>query len=588
MKISYWSIGTRTPEPVPEFKAEGDIQRVYHEIRQSLQVTGVNLNFRTWAAFDKFLPALWDELRPNVETTLFADAARQIREQALQAAESFPPSESAANPPLGESRSYQIRAALELYDAINPKLLVLTSAVLQALQGERMPGPAGAEPAKVPRGEPAKMYAMEMEEEKSEEKAVRRLFKDIRKTLSLPRINSDYRTLALWPDYLARAWSRLKPLCQGPEFQRAADELRERSRALARTLPFRISLTVGRVKELGEDAEQVMETTHSFEQLLPALVLNIALLQLDWKPAGGTQATVTAQPSAAKEGEPVWRSFQRRQRIMELGDRFVSYIDEGRGEPVVLLHGMPTWGFLWERSIAALNLRYRILAPDFLGFGYSEKRDCFDRSIARQAEMIDGFLEKLGVQSAHLVGHDIGGGVALRLATLVPRRVRSLCLLNSVCYDSWPVEAMMQWANPGTLRQLAAAKSLKALRESLATGFNFAPDPAWLDGLLSPWRTEVGKISLIRNASALNTNHTVEISRLLPAITVPTLVLWGEDDPFQPVSYGERLAGDIPGASLARIAGARHFVMMDQPERVHRMIRDFLDQQIAQPQQAAA
>jgi pimeloyl-ACP methyl ester carboxylesterase len=249
---------------------------------------------------------------------------------------------------------------------------------------------------------------------------------------------------------------------------------------------------------------------------------------------------------------------------------------------------MPTWGLLWERTIAALNLRYRILAPDLLGFGYSEKRDCFDRSIARQAEMIDGFLEKLGVKSAHLIGHDIGGGVALRLATLFPHRVRSISLLNTVCYDSWPVETMLQLGHPGAARQLATAKSLKALRENLSAGFNFAPDPAWLDGLLSPWRTDVGKISLIRNASALNTNQTMEISRLLPALSVPTLILWGEDDAFQPVRWGEQLARDIPGASLVRIAGARHFVMIDQPERVHRTIRDFLDQQVVQPQQAAA
>jgi len=588
MKISNWRIGSITPEPVSELKAEGDIQRVYHEIRQSLRVTGVNLNFRTWAAFDKFLPAVWDELRPNVETSLFADAAQDLREMALRSAESFRPSESDSHPPLGESRSYQIRAALELYDAINPKLLVLTSAVLQALQGERIAGVAGADPPKIARGEPAKMYAMEMEDEKPAEKVLRRLFKDIRKTLSLPRINSDYRTLALWPDYLARAWNRLRPLCPRPDFARAAAELRERSRALARTLPFRISLTLGRVRELGEDAERVLETTQSFEQLLPTLILNMTLLQLDWKRTNHAAAGAGPQSLPAEEGEPVWRSFQRRQRVMEIGDRFVSYIDEGRGEPVVLLHGMPTWGLLWERMIAALNLRYRILAPDFLGFGYSEKRDCFDRSIARQAEMIDGFLEKLGVKSAHLIGHDIGGGVALRLATLFPHRVRSISLLNAVCYDSWPVETMLQLGHPGAARQLATAKSLKALRQNLSAGFNFAPDPAWLDGLLSPWRTDVGKISLVRNASALNTNHTMEISRLLPALSVPTLILWGEDDAFQPVRWGEQLARDIPGASLVRIAGARHFVMIDQPERVHRTIRDFLDQQVVQPQQAAA
>src|SRR5438093_3463233 len=150
MKISGWSIGPSTPEPVPEYKAEGEIERVYHEIRQSLRVTGVNLNFRAWAAFGKFLPEIWEQLRPNVESTVFDSAATQLREQALHAAASLPRSDSDSYPPLGQSRSYQIRAALDLYHDINPKLLVLTAAVYQALQGERIGNPARVPLEKAP------------------------------------------------------------------------------------------------------------------------------------------------------------------------------------------------------------------------------------------------------------------------------------------------------------------------------------------------------------------------------------------------------------------------------------------------------
>src|SRR5437764_354370 len=107
MKIIGLNIGSAAPEPLPEFQAEGEIERVYHELRQSLRVTGVNLIFRTWAAFEKFLPAMWDELRPNVETTVFDKAASQLRDEALRAADLFPPGASAA-PDLGESRACQI------------------------------------------------------------------------------------------------------------------------------------------------------------------------------------------------------------------------------------------------------------------------------------------------------------------------------------------------------------------------------------------------------------------------------------------------------------------------------------------------
>ena len=98
-----------------------------------------------------------------------------------------------------------------------------------------------------------------------------------------------------------------------------------------------------------------------------------------------------------------------------------------------------------------------------------------------------------------------------------------------------------------------------------------------LDGLLSPYTTEVGKLSLIRNAAALNTNLTTELTALLPRINVPTLILWGEEDKFQVLKYAERLAWDIPDARLVRIPDARHFVMLDQPEAVSRQVREFLD-----------
>jgi pimeloyl-ACP methyl ester carboxylesterase len=86
----------------------------------------------------------------------------------------------------------------------------------------------------------------------------------------------------------------------------------------------------------------------------------------------------------------------------------------------------------------------------------------------------------------------------------------------------------------------------------------------------------------------LNTNHTSEITHLLPGLNVPTLVIWGEEDRFQLVKYGQRLADDIPGAHLVRIAGASHFAMIDQPARVHSTIQDFLRRVVAPTHRAAA
>lgn len=135
--------------------------------------------------------------------------------------------------------------------------------------------------------------------------------------------------------------------------------------------------------------------------------------------------------------------------------------------------------------------------------------------------------------------------------------------MNTVCYDSWPIETMLQLGHPEACRQASASTTLTLLRQALKGGFASSPDSELLDALLAPYRTEVGKLSLIRNTSALNTSLTTEISSLFSRIDVPTFILWGEDDAFQFVKYGERLTWDIPDARLVRISGACHFVMLD-------------------------
>ena len=275
-----------------------------------------------------------------------------------------------------------------------------------------------------------------------------------------------------------------------------------------------------------------------------------------------------------------WRDFQTMQRVAEIDEGFVSYLDDGAGEPVILIHGIPTWGYLWHQLIPELVKTNRVLAPDLIGFGYSDKSDRFDRSIARQAELINDWMDTIAVQRAHIVAHDIGGGVALRLATLFPKRVMSLCVMNTVCYDSWPIEAMLQFGHPETRTKLSAATAMSLLKRALKQGFASSVDDYLIEGLLAPYTTEVGKLSLIRNAAALNTNLTTEITPLLPKINVPTLVIWGEDDEFQLLKYAQRLVSDIPNAVLVRVKDARHFVMLDRPGEVAGHVSHFLTQEL--------
>src|SRR5262249_24968463 len=151
----------------------------------------------------------------------------------------------------------------------------------------------------------------------------------------------------------------------------------------------------------------------------------------------------------------------------------------------------------------------RVIAPDFLGHGYSDRRDFFDRSLVAQTRMILNFMDRLGLPKAHFVGHDAGGGVALIMAIDHPERVDKLILTNVVAYDSWPIDDMIALGNPDW-----RTKSPREVADFIASGL---PDglfnrsrltPEFRDGIVAPYSDDEGKISLIRNASSLNTNHT--------------------------------------------------------------------------------
>ncbi|TWT51559.1 halocarboxylic acid dehydrogenase DehI family protein [Allorhodopirellula solitaria] len=297
--------GLSKKQPIAEHEATGEIERVYYEIKQSLRVTGVNLNFRTWAAYGEFLPLVWDVMRPNVETWAFESAADRLRSDAVRSVAELGPPAVRSHVSLGESQSFQIRAALDLYHYVNPKLLVFSSAVLLLLQGEEVGRATTQEADRLPRGVPPTMYSMEMESEQPDDEHLMELYRDIKNSLSLRSINSDYRTLALWPDYLSAAWQALKPLVQTPMHQDAANQLRETALTLARGLPYPVSLDLQAVKDAGAEIEEVVEITESFVQLLPGLILNMARLQLDWREVAELEESPFPAPSPQFEKEGV-------------------------------------------------------------------------------------------------------------------------------------------------------------------------------------------------------------------------------------------------------------------------------------------
>ena len=285
------------------------------------------------------------------------------------------------------------------------------------------------------------------------------------------------------------------------------------------------------------------------------------------------------------EAHEEFRDRQRHVTLRGLGplDLDLAYTDAGEGEPVLLLHGIPTWSFLYHDVIPLLAPHCRVLAPDFLGHGYSDRRDRFDRSLVAQTAAVLAFLDELGIERATFVGHDTGGGVSLTAAIEHPARVARLVVTNAVAYDSWPIDDMLELGNPAW-KDKPAAEIAEFVAAGLPDGLHRTDrvTPEFSAGITAPCRDDEGKISLIRNASSLNTNHTMALVDRHCDITAPTLVLWGRHDPWQPVADGERLAREIPGAQL-ELVEASHWIPHDAPEEFAAAVLAFLRDRPAPP-----
>lgn len=181
--------------------------------------------------------------------------------------------------------------------------------------------------------------------------------------------------------------------------------------------------------------------------------------------------------------------------------------------------------------------------------------------------MICALLQALEIERIDVVGHDTGGAVGLILGIEHAQLVKRLVITNSVCYDRFD-DDMLDFGHPLRWKPRPIEDLVVALEESLAAGISRKDrlTAEFREGTIAPWASEEGKLSLLRNASALNANQTMALVDRHGDITAPTMILWGMDDPWQKFQDGRRLAEEIPGAAFHPIEGASHWVQQDAPE----------------------
>lgn len=248
----------------------------------------------------------------------------------------------------------------------------------------------------------------------------------------------------------------------------------------------------------------------------------------------------------------------------------VHYEVVGRGRPVVLLHGwLGSWG-CWLGTMEALSSRHRTYALDFWGFGESDKRRV-SYTLSDFVDLVDQFMEQLGISRAPVIGHSMGGTVALSLALDHPKRVEKVAAVGSpidgrslnifLKLAGYPWIAFLVWNSPSLLRL-----GIKL----------FAP---WIAANWSQWYQllmhDLSKMTLESFLWSIHSLHHTDLRPRIAELRMPALGVYGRGDKIVDPRQAELLRG-VRGARVEMMAGSRHFPMLDEPEEFHSILTDFL------------
>ena len=276
---------------------------------------------------------------------------------------------------------------------------------------------------------------------------------------------------------------------------------------------------------------------------------------------------------------------------MQLGDVRLAYRDEGSGPAVLLLHGCPFASFVWRRLIPQLAPTHRCIAPDLLGLGDTETPPGADWSLLAQAETMIRLLDSLGIERAHVLGHDHGGAVAQVLAARHATRVDRLVLTDAEAYDNWPSAqerpfvritqipflgdlVLWLWSRRVVLR--ATLVRAKAVYDARTLSREFI-DLLVCANLGDRRRRAKTKRFIAEQFDPGNNRVTLDILDGLRRFDHPTLLIWAENDAHFGPEWGERLRRDIPGAQrLERLPSTGHLLMEERPEKFAELLREFL------------
>ncbi len=286
-----------------------------------------------------------------------------------------------------------------------------------------------------------------------------------------------------------------------------------------------------------------------------------------------------------------WSSlYPFRNHYLNLNGGRLHYLDEGAGPPVVMLHGNPTWSFYYRDLVKALKDSHRVIVPDHIGCGLSDKPDDsrYAYTLARRVEDVDALLDHLGIrENITLVLHDWGGMIGMAWAGRHPERVRRLVILNTAAFHL-PASKQLPWSlwlvRKTPLGSLLV-RGLNAFSRGAVRHCAMRPlSPAIRDGYLAPydsWRNRIAVRRFVQDIPLqpgdASFDLVTEVQEGLHRFrAVPMLICWGERDFVFDGAFLAEWRRHFPEAEVHTFPDAGHLVLEDAGREIEQLVRDFL------------
>ncbi len=264
------------------------------------------------------------------------------------------------------------------------------------------------------------------------------------------------------------------------------------------------------------------------------------------------------------------------------------YLDEGSGSPLVMVHGNPTWSFYWRNLVTAFRPQFRVVVPDHMGCGLSDKPQDYPYCLDQHIDNLTQLVERLDLRGLTLLAHDWGGAIGLGMALRVPERVARLVLFNTGAFPPPSIPWRIRVCRTPGLGPLAVRGGNLFARAALTMAVEHGErmTPPVRAGLLAPYDSWAHRIAILRFVQDIPTSPRhrtwqtlAELERGLPSLADrPCLLVWGMRDWCFTPRCLERFQSLLPSAGVRRIEDAGHYVIEDAHERIVPWVTEFLDE----------